>query len=108
MSERRMFGIFPSTPLVVAIYGFVLGLAGGSFSLMGYHVFFVGRLVPESIAIEQRRREFGRSLIGSITYIVAAMLAFLSVGLSITILILIPIFFIVPRFLERTATVEGA
>jgi len=54
-------GEYPTQPLVVALYSLTLCLAGLSFSLMGKYVFFKSNLMPESVPMADRRREWRRS-----------------------------------------------
>jgi uncharacterized membrane protein len=93
-------GDYPTVPTVVALYALTMGFAGGSFTLMGYYTFFHSDLIP-SIPIEERRSEWRRSLIGTAIYLAAAIAALVYVYIALTILILTPLFFIIPRFLGR-------
>jgi uncharacterized membrane protein len=82
------------------LYGLDLGLAGASFTLMGSYVFFVGNLLPGSITPAERRREWRRSWIGTLSYLVAAALAFVWAPISLLIFALIPLVFVVPNLLR--------
>jgi len=89
-------GDYPESPMVVVIYSFVLCMAAVSFSMMGYHVFFKGRLVPESLPMEERKREFRRSLMGASLYVFAGLLAFFYVRAALAILAVIPFLYVIP------------
>lgn len=95
-------GDYPTQPLVVALYGVNLSLAGLSFVLMGQYVFFLSDLMPESIPLRDRRFEWGRSWVGTIAYALAALLAFVSVYLALILLALIPFFYVVPNLLRSS------
>jgi uncharacterized membrane protein len=93
-------GDYPTQPLVVALYGVNLSLAGLSFVLMGQYVFFMSDLMPDSIPLRDRRFEWGRSWVGVIAYALAALLAFVSVYIALILLALIPFFYVVPNLLR--------
>jgi uncharacterized membrane protein len=100
-------GQHPTVPTVVAIYAFNLCLASLAFSLMENHVFSAERLLPKSIAQDDQRKEFKRSLTGTISYAVATVVAFIYVYAALALLILIPIYFIAPNLLVRNPTEES-
>jgi hypothetical protein len=79
-------------------------LRGGAsthvFTLMGFYVFFVGGLVPPSIPRAERRREWQRSWIGTLGYLVAAALAFVWVPIALVVFVVIPLVFVVPNLLR--------
>ncbi len=94
-------GDYPSQPLVVAIYSLVLALAGGSFALMGYYVFFKSGLLLDSVPQAERQREFNRALFGTGLYVVAAVLAFIFVYAALALLTVIPFLFVVPNLMRQ-------
>jgi len=71
-------GDYPTQPLVVALYGFVLMMAAAAFSMMAHHVFFRGRLVHDHVSHLTRKKEFRHALIGVACYAVSVVAAFLS------------------------------
>jgi len=93
-------GDYPTQPLVVALYAFVLGMAGLSFALMGYYAFFIGKLIPQAVPMAERRREFGRAWIGTGFYFFSAILALLFVQGALLILALVPLAFVVPTLMQ--------
>lgn len=86
-------------PLAAAAYALDLGLAAAAFSLMGWYVFFRGRLVDERIPEPDRRVEFRRSLVGTVLYLAGVPLAFVATPLALALFVAIPIFFVVPSLL---------
>ncbi|MFN8495096.1 MAG: TMEM175 family protein [Caldilineaceae bacterium] len=98
-----LIGAHPTVPAVVAIYALNMCLASSSFSLMRDYVFFRSRLLPDDIEQHKQRQEFKRSLVGPIAYAVAAGVALLYVYAALLLLILIPLYFIIPNLLVREA-----
>jgi uncharacterized membrane protein len=97
-------GDYPTQPLVVALYAANMGMASLAFTLMGKYVFFKSALLPGRFSLASRHMEFRRSVAGTLAYFVAAALAFVRAELSLVILLLIPIFYVVPGlFQERRA-----
>src|SRR5258708_82284 len=94
-------GDYPTQPLVVALYAFVLGMAGMSFALMGYYAFFVGKLIPEAVPQAERRREYGRAWIGTGLYFFSAILALIYVYGALFILAIIPLLYVVPTLIQQ-------
>jgi uncharacterized membrane protein len=88
------------SPVATFLYGLDLGLAAASFTLMGYYVFFVGDLVAPSVPLAERRREWRRSWIGTLSYLIAAALAFVWVPISLVVFAVIPLVFVVPNLLR--------
>lgn len=54
-------GDYPTLPLVVALYGFVLCMAALAFTLMIRFVFFKSDIFLESVTIQVREMQFKRS-----------------------------------------------
>ena len=91
-------------PIAVAAYALNLGLAGASFTLMGYYVLFKGRLVDPRISEAARRIEVKRSTIGSVLYLAAAPIGLVWPVLSEILFVVIPIGFIVPGLFGRVGS----
>ncbi|MGH2523158.1 MAG: TMEM175 family protein [Anaerolineales bacterium] len=83
-------GDYPTQPLVVSLYAFTLAMAGLSFTLMGYYVFFIGKLVADSVSLNERRREWYRSWVGTGLYGLASAVALLYVYAALVIVAIIP------------------
>lgn len=94
-------GDYPTLPLVVAIYGFVLFMATVAFSLMCRHVFFKSELLPPTISLPVRKAEFNHSLAGVLFYGVSVAAAFIHPYISLGIFILVPIYFFIPHRIEE-------
>ncbi len=96
-------GEHPTTPAVVALYALNMCLASAAFSLMENHVFSAERLLPDSIGQADQHQEFRRSLAGTVSYGIATILALLYVYAALVLLVIIPIYFIIPNLLAPNA-----
>ena len=88
-------------PIAVAVYALNLGLAGASFTLMGWYVLLRARLIDPRISDAARRFEVRRSVIGSGLYLLAAPLGLLLPVAAEALFVAIPIAFIVPGLFGR-------
>src|SRR5579859_445549 len=94
-------GDYPRVPAVVALYAATLAMAGLSFSLMGYYVFFKSDLFPLAVSPQARRREWRRTLVGVALYVMAGLLAFVSVSAALIVLAVIPWLYVIPNLLQE-------
>lgn len=94
-------GDYPTQPVVVSAYAFVLGMGALSFSLMGYYAFFIGNLLPDSIPLSERRMEWKRTWWGIVFYFTAAIVAFGSVYVALIIVAVLPFLYVVPNLMRR-------
>ena len=90
-------GDYPTIPLIVALYGFVLFMAALAFTLMSYHVFFRCELLPERISMATRKKQFKRSLFGVFLYGSSVIVAFIHPYLALAIFAIVPIYFFLPQ-----------
>jgi len=88
-------------PVAVAVYALNLGLAGSSFTLMGWYVLFKARLVDPRISDSARRIEVRRSVIGSSLYLLCVPLGLVAPPAALFLFVAIPIAFIVPGLFGR-------
>ena len=88
---------YPTEPLVIAIYAINMCLGVLSFRLMIRHAFFHSNLIPESTPLASRQRSLRRSLFGVMMYAATAAAAFLWVPLAWAGLLIVPVFYFVPR-----------
>jgi uncharacterized membrane protein len=95
-------GDHPTQPVVVSLYSLILCLAALTFWLMNYYVFFKSNLMSESITLTERRRQLKRGRWAFILYGLACLVAFLYVYAALSILIVIPLIFVVPRLMRET------
>jgi uncharacterized membrane protein len=92
-------GDHPTQPLVVSLYSLTLCLAALSFSLLGHYVFFKSKLMPGTISRSERRREWKRGLWAPGLYGLAAAAVFLDVYAALTVVIVVPFLFAVPKLM---------
>lgn len=95
-------GDYPTQAAVVSLYALTLCLAGLSFTLMGHYVFYKSNLLPESISMNERRREWLRSWWGTGLYGLASLLAFVFVDAALVIVAIIPFLFVIPNLLQES------
>jgi len=88
-------------PIAVAVYALNLGLAGSSFTLMGWYVLFKARLIDPRISDAARRIEVRRSVIGSGLYLLCVPLGLVAPPVALFLFVAIPIAFIVPGLFGR-------
>ncbi len=97
-------GDYPTIPLVVAVYGFVLFMAALAFTLMSGHVFFRSALLPESISVTTRTLQFRRAGIGVIVYGVSVFAAFVHPYIALAIFVMVPLYYFLPGRIEEEVT----
>lgn len=93
-------GDYPTIPVAVALYGFVLTMAALAFNLMIHFVYFRSPLTRDFMSLANRKKQFQRSLIGVVVYSLSIPLAFLNPYISLSIFALVPIYYFLP---DRTA-----
>jgi TMEM175 potassium channel family protein len=99
-----VLGDHPGQPIAVAVYGLNLGLAGASFTLMGWYVLLGARLIDPRISEPARRIEVKRSVIGTSLYLFGVPLGLLLPVAAELLFVAIPIAFIVPGLFGRIAS----
>jgi uncharacterized membrane protein len=98
-----LIGDFPQEPVAIAVYSLDLAMAGLSFSLLAHYVFFEGKLGDDSASEEDRHREWRRSVLGTGMYFAAAPLGFVWPPAALAIVVMVPLFYVVPRLLSEDA-----
>jgi uncharacterized membrane protein len=101
-----MMGDYPHERIAVMCYGAVTTLAGLSFSCMRYYVFYVGKLVDETIDRKLLKRAMLKSAMNPILHAVAVLLALIDTRLAITLYVLLPLLFFIPSKLEKYRSAE--
>ncbi len=96
-----LLGDYPTIPLVVALYGFVLCMSAIAFSLMTRYVFFHSRLLPESVSFATRTLQQRRSWLGVGCYGASVVLAFIHPSISVAIFVIIPLYYFLPQGLTQ-------
>lgn len=94
-------GDYPREPVAVGVYAFSLGMAALAFTMMGGYALLKAELVNPSVPIDERRREWRRSVWGTGAYLTAAGLAFLWVYAALALIVIVPFASIVPNLLGR-------
>lgn len=94
-------GDYPREPVAVGVYAFSLGMAALASTMMGGYAFLKAELVNSSVPIDERRREWRRSVWGTCAYLAAVALAFLWVYAALAIIVIIPFAYVVPNLLGR-------
>lgn len=92
-------GDYPTQPVIVALYGFVLFMAALAFTLMIHFVFFKSMLLPESVTPQVRKMQFKRSWIGVGLYGASVLLAFVHPYISLSIFVIVPLYYFFPRMI---------
>ena len=90
-------GAHPFVPIVVALYGVVMALMAGAFSLMVHYVFFRTDLLPESISLRARTMEARRSLVGVSLYALSIPLALFAPTLSLILFAAVILIYLLPN-----------
>lgn len=98
--STAFLGEYPGIPLVAAFYALNMALAAGAFALMARHAFFHGNYVDGEVSESERRSVVRRTLAGSGAYALAAVLSFGSVWVTWAMLVVIPLWYVVPRLLR--------
>jgi uncharacterized membrane protein len=99
--STAFLGEYPDVALVGAMYALNLALAAGAFSLMARHALFHGCFTTGDISEKDRRAFIRTSMVGSGLYCLAAILAFGSVWITWVLVLVIPMYYVVPRLLRR-------
>jgi uncharacterized membrane protein len=87
-------GEYPTNPLAVSFFGVVF--AFNTFLFLILHVYIVRRLIKPELAAIQDPRGFIKALVGPASYLVGAVLAWVSVPVAFVVYALTPLFYITP------------
>lgn len=85
----------------MGVYAFSLGMAALAFTMMGGYALLKAELVNASVPVDERRREWRRSVWGTGGYLAAAGVAFLWVYAALALIVIIPFAYVVPNLLGR-------
>ena len=96
-------GDHPTEPVAIFIYGVNLALAAGSFSLMGWYVYFKGDLVSPAVTMTERRGEWRKATAGAVVYLAAAAIGLVAPPLAIAMFLILPFAWVVPTLLAPDA-----
>ena len=87
-------------PTATAVYGLVMLMMSVAFSLTIRHAFFYSVLLPDTVNKNEREKQFRRSLIGPIAYVVGIFWSFFFPYISMIIYVLIMLFYFLPQRIE--------
>ncbi len=90
-------GGHPTQPAALMVFGFLLMMAAACFPLMSYYTIYKGHLTHDDVSMDLRRQTFRWSLPGFILYLLAILVAPLSVWASWVILLIAPIYYLLPH-----------
>lgn len=90
----------PTIPGVIALYALVMSMSALCFRLMVRHALFHSDLVGPEITYDQRCKQYKRSLFGAVVYAAAIVLPFISIWLAWAALLVVPLYYFVPRVLS--------
>lgn len=88
-------------PAVISIYSFVMFMGALSFNMLIKHAFFHGPLTDKAITMDDKKRGVSRGKLGIYLYAASGVLAFVSVWISWSLLLFIPLYYVVPRLLVQ-------
>lgn len=84
-------------PVATALYGAVSFMMSVAFSSMIRYAFFRCNLLPGEVSLQERRKQFQRSLFGPLVYFLATVLAFFWPWVSIILYISVMAFYFLPN-----------
>ena len=93
-------GEHPVSMIPVMLYGAVLFFAGVSFNLMLRHA-VKAKLFLKSVSDEVLNQSVKRGVIGPVVYFVSIISAFISVYVSLSIFLLVPVIYFIPQKIVR-------
>ncbi len=93
-------GEHPVRMIPVMLYGAVLFFAGVSFNLMLRHA-VKAKLFLKSVSDEVLNQSVKRGVIGPVVYFVSIISAFISVYVSLSIFLLVPVIYFIPQKIVR-------
>jgi uncharacterized membrane protein len=96
-----MMGDYPRERVAVMFYGAVTTAAGICFACMRFYVFYVGRLVGETLDRRLMRGAMLKSAMNPLLHAAAVLLALVDTRLAMVLYTLLPLTFIVPSALDR-------
>lgn len=96
-----MMGDYPHERVAVMCYGVVTTLTGVCFACMRGYVFYVGRLVDDSLDRAAMRGAMFKSAMNPVLHSLAVLLALVDTRLALALYTMLPLTFIVPSRLDR-------
>jgi uncharacterized membrane protein len=103
-----MLGDYPRERIAVVCYGAVMTLAGLSFSVMRFYAFYIGKLASGSVEEHLMQRTMIKSAMNPVLHLVAVLLAWVDMRISLFLYAGIPVMFFVPTKLERLGGADKA
>jgi len=96
-----LMGAYPHERIAVMGYGVVTIMAGISFCLLRYYVFYVAKSIDDTIDKRLLRSAMSKSIANPIVHSIAVSLALLDVRLTLVLYGVLPLLFFIPSKLER-------
>jgi len=93
----NLLGKNPEAPVAAALYGFVMFMMAKAFCMVIYYTLFHTNLIPSAATCESLKKQFQRSLVGPVLYLLATATAFVNPNISLFLFVLILAFYFLPK-----------
>lgn len=94
-------GDYPNNPFVVALFPLNMALSSITLGAFWKHAFVDIKLAPNTLTVAQKQKRVRQDRIATLINLVAAGLAFVWVPITLTVIIVMPFFFVVPELLAN-------
>ena len=94
-------GDYMMNPFVVALYPLNMALSSVMINALWKHAFVDTDLAPNTLTDEEKRQHLNRDRMALLINLVSAVLAFVWVPITLTIMAVMPFAFVVPEFLSK-------
>jgi uncharacterized membrane protein len=99
-----LLGQYSNQHVAVVCYGAVMALAGLSFAFVRYYTFYIGKLLVPGLDRGLLKRAMIKSALNPLLHMIAVLLAWVSITISLTLYVAILLMFFLPTKLERFTT----
>lgn len=89
-----------SNPIAIALYGVVMFMMALAFSLTIRYAFFKSDLLPDRVSVQERMKQYKRSLFGPFAYALGIVFALVLPWVSIVLYLLVMLFYFLPQRIE--------
>jgi len=94
-------GDYPGNPFVVALYPLNMTLASLTIGAFWKHAFVDTTLAPNNLTPAQKQKRIRQDRMAALINIVSAALAFVWVPITLTIMMVMPLLFVVPELMSN-------